>query len=130
MVEQGQVIPDTFSRTLSLVAEAEKARGSDEPSYKLLLWKVAAEAEYLAFQLSLTKGLADYDPASNDDENSDPIDPLGAARTLLEQARSSIESDPKESYRAVRKVVSVLRTTYVGIDKPSKQKVVSSPRSE
>jgi len=128
--EQVQVILDTMSKTLSLVTEAEKAQGSDESSFKLLLWKAAAEAEFLTFQISTTYGLADYDLGEKGEENIDPANPLEAARSALEEAKSSLKSDPKEAYRASRKAVSILRTTYADIDKPSKQRVVSSPRNE
>jgi hypothetical protein len=128
--EQVQVILDTMSKTLSLVTEAEKARGSDESSFKLFLWKAAAEAEFLAFQISTAYGLADYDLGGKSEENVDPTNPLEAARSSLEEAKSSLKSDPKEAYRASRKAVSILRTTYADTDKPSKQRVVPSPRNE
>ena len=130
MSEQVQVILDTMSKTLSLVTEAEKAQGSDESSFKLLLWKAAAEAEFLTFQISTTYGLADYDLGEKGEENIDPANPLEVARSALEEAKSSLKSDPKEAYRASLKAVSILRTTYADIDKPSKQQVVTSPRNE
>lgn len=129
--EQSQAIHDAVSKALSLVNEAEKVRGSDESSFKLLLWKAAAEAEYSAFQIALTNNLADYESRSEqDDEIADPSNPLGAARSLLEKAQSSIQSNTKDAYRSVRKAVSVLRSAYVELDKPVKKRVVSSPRNE
>ena len=130
MSEQVQVILDTMSKTLSLVSEAEKAQGSDESSFKFLLWKAAAETEFLAFQISTAYSLAEYDLGGKGEENIDPANPLEAARSALEEAKSSLKSDPKEAYRASRKAVSILRTTYTDIDKPSKQRVVTSPRNE
>ena len=131
MSEQSQAIQDAISRVLSLVNEAEKARGSDESSFKLLLWKAAAEVEYLAFQIALTHNLADYERGiEQDDEVADPSDPLDAARSLLENAQSSIQSNAKDAYRSARKAVSVLRSAYVELDKPVKKGVVPSPRNE
>ena len=124
------MILDTISKTLLLVTEAEKAQGSDESSFKFLLWKAAAEAEFLAFQISTAYGLADHDLGGKSEENVDPTNALEAARSALEEAKSSLKSDPKEAYRASRKAVSILRTTYTDIDKPSKQRVVPSPRNE
>ena len=131
MSEQSQSIHGALSKALSLVNEAEKVRGSDESSFKLLLWKASAEAEYLAFQIALTHHLADYEPIGDqDDEIADPSDPLGAARSLLEKAQSSIQSNTKGAYRSARKAVSVLRSAYVELDKPVKKRVVPSPRNE
>ena len=129
--DENQAIRDSLSRAHSLVNEAEKARGSDESSFKLLLWKAAAEAEYLAFQISLTHRLSDNEPVGEqDDEVADPPNPLETAQSLLEKARASISSNPKDAYRAVRKTVSVLRSWYVELDKPVKKRVGPSPTKE
>jgi hypothetical protein len=75
------------------------------------LWKAAAEVEYLAFQISFNYDLIDYDPKKGA-EISAGQDPLEQARALILKARSSIQTDGRIAYEAVRGAVSILRSAY------------------
>lgn len=112
MPERDQIILDALARALYLVDEAEKENiVEDKASYQLALWKSAAESEYVAFQISTTHALGDYDPGGDKDE-VDPEASVEMARGHLQEAQSAIRSDPREAYRAVRKAVTVLRRLY------------------
>lgn len=71
----------------------------------MLLWKCAAEVEYLAFRIAIINDLGDYDPKAN------PSDTLSAdhARDLITKAQATFDSDPREAYKDVRGAVDVLR---------------------
>lgn len=122
MPGQDQIAVDALARALSLVDEADKARSaSDESPYRLLLWKSAAEVEYAAFRISITRGLSDYDPnASEDAGEDDPQDSLEVVRSLLHEARSSLEAEPRRAYQAVRNAVTVLRRIHASIETPQR----------
>jgi len=123
LAERDKIILETFAKAISLVDEAVKTRNSagESSQYKLLLWKAAAEAEYLAFQISIAKGLGDFDPSEGKDKDESTLQPLSMARTLLQQAQTSINSDTRRSYKTTREVVRILRLAYVRVDKPGKR---------
>lgn len=127
MAEVSQVLADAIAKALSLLDEAEKAHGTDESFF--LLWRAAAESEYFAFQISLANNLGDYDPEVRRDAVSS-VDSLKEPRSLLEQARSSLTTDPKGAYRAARQAVWVMRTVLASTEKSRKRAVVPSPRNE
>lgn len=126
MSKREQIILDTIVKALSLVDEADKANtAGDKSSYQLFLWKSGAEAEYVAFQISATHGLSDYEPQS-DKGADDPQTSTDSARMLLQEAESSIKLDPHQAYRAVRSAVTVLRKLYVSREKAQKQAAAQS----
>jgi hypothetical protein len=84
-----------------------------------VLWKAAAEAEYLAFQISFQHGLIDYESSKGAECGSDQ-DPLDQARALLAQARELIQTDPRGAYEGVRGVVTILRSAYVEEERASR----------
>ena len=120
MPERDQTMQDTLTKGLSLLDEFDRTKDAgDEHSRKLLLWKSAAEAEYLAFQISTIHGLMDYDPHSADSSrDADPQDPVGLARAMLGEARSSFQSNPRGAYQAVSNAVTILRRAYSNSKKP------------
>jgi hypothetical protein len=110
--EREQIISEAFSRAISLIDDARELRASLESSRRrLVLWKAAAEVEYLAFQISFNYDLIDYDPKKGA-EISAGQDPLEQARALILKARSSIQTDGRIAYEAVRGAVSILRSAY------------------
>jgi hypothetical protein len=112
MPERDQIILDALARALSLVEEAGKANSAeDKASYQLALWKSAAESEYVAFQISTSHGLGDYD-LEIDKGRVDPKASTEIARGHLQEAQSVIQSDPRLAYSAVRNAVTVLRRLY------------------
>jgi len=124
--ERDQVLLSTFARALSLVDEARKTNDTgDKSSYQMLLWKSAAEAEYLAFQISTIHGLSDYQPDSTNDLEAS----VDAASTLLREAQSSIESNPRSAYGAVRRAVAILRKAYSAGDDTPKRRLASIPKN-
>jgi hypothetical protein len=85
MPERDQIIRDTFARVLGLVDEAYKSMNSDDKtSFHLLLWRSAAEAEYLAFQVSMVHGLSDLVPNvhSSYADSGKAVGSLGSAPSL------------------------------------------------
>lgn len=127
MPERDQILLSTFARALSLVDEALKANDTaNKLSYQMLLWKSAAEAEYLAFQISMIHGLSDYPPNSADD----PETSVDAASTLLQEAQSSIELDPRSAYGAVRRAVTILRKAYATGESTPKRQSAPTPTNE
>lgn len=129
MPDRDQALLAIFARVLALLDEAGKAASSKEKaSYQILLWKSAAEAEYLAFRLSTGKSLTDYDPAAqtNRDDGSDVVD---VARALLRDGQSAIDSNPRRAYEAVRRAVSVLRRAYASNEKLSRSGSSQSPEN-
>jgi len=128
--EQGQAILEGFSRALSLLDEAIGRRASvDSSSWKLQLWKTAAETEYLAFQISLQHGLVDFEP-SEEKQLSNEQDPLPAARSLLLQAQASVQEDPRRSYEAVRAAVAILRSAHANEEKAARRGVNQLTKNE
>jgi hypothetical protein len=124
--ERGQIISEAFSRAISLIDEVSELGASSEISRrKLLLWKAAAEAEYLAFQISFHHGLIDYEPKKSAETSHDQ-DTLDQARTLLLRARSSIGTDERIAYEAVRGAVSILRSAYANEEKTFRPRDSSS----
>jgi len=127
MTERDQIILDTFAGVLSLVDEAFRAMKSDDKSsFHLLLWRSAAEAEYLAFQISMVHGLSDLDPNvhSSYDDSGKAIE---AVRVLLAEAQPLIHSDPRRAYQSVRGAATILRKTYASSERsPS---AVESPKN-
>jgi hypothetical protein len=121
--DQGQVILEAFSRALSLLDEAIDRRASvHSSSWKLQLWKAAAEAEYLAFQISLQHGLVDFEP-SEGKQLGNGQGPLAAARSLLLQAQASVQEDPRRSYEAVRAAVAILRSAHANEAKAARRRL-------
>ncbi len=122
MPERNQIILGTFAKALSLIDEAGKANDSGaKSSCQILLWKSAAEAEYLAFQMSMVHGLGDYEPSADDLDAS-----LNGARTLIRDAQSTVQSDPRTAYSAVRRAVAILRKMYsAGEEVPKRCKTYS-----
>ncbi len=96
-------------------------------SNPLLLWKAAAETEYLAFQISMIHGLGDLEVKSNLAVTEMSVQ---AARKLIEDAQSLIQSNPSESYRAVRGAVGVLRKTQLAAEGAAKGQSTHSPKNE
>jgi len=127
MPERDQIIRDTFARVLGLVDEAYKSMNSDDKtSFRLLLWRSAAEAEYLAFQLSMVHGLSDLVPNvhSSYDDSGKAIE---AVRVLLAEAQPLVHSDPRRAYQSVRGAATILRKTYASSERsPS---AVESPKN-
>ncbi len=114
MSERDRILRDTFERIRSLLDQAMHIKaGGDGLSNQLLLWKAAAETEYLAFQISIIHGLGDLE-AKNDKAGAEIS--VQAARKLIEDAESSIQSNPSESYRAVRGAVGFLRKTQLAAE--------------
>jgi hypothetical protein len=113
MPERSEIISETVAKILALLDQASKAH-AEGSAYELLLWKSAAEAEYLAFQISNVYGLQDFEPASGRTEDSVP-DPVGRTRRLLEDV-IRFQSDPREAYAAVRRAIRVLRKVQTNFD--------------
>jgi hypothetical protein len=128
--ERGQNISEAFSRAISLIDEARELRASSESSpWRLLLWKAAAEAEYLAFKISFQYDLIDYDP-NRDTKRTNDQDPLAQARTLLLQAQASIQTDPPSGYEAIRGAVTILRSAYADAERTSRFAGINQPKRE
>lgn len=116
MPERSEIISETVAKILALLDQASKAH-AEGLAYELLLWKSAAEAEYLAFQISNAYGLQDFEPASGKTEDNEP-DPVGRARRLLEDVKC-FQSDPREAYAAVRQTIKVLRKAQSNFNRSS-----------
>jgi hypothetical protein len=121
MPERDQIILDTFAKVFSLVDEAFRAMNSDDKtSFHLLLWRSAAEAEYLAFQVSMVHGLSDLVPNvhSSYDDSGKAIE---AVRVLLAEAQPLVHSDPRRAYQSVRSAATILRKTYASSERSPKR---------
>ncbi len=128
MSERDKILRDTFERVCSLLDQAMHTKaGGDSLSNQLLLWKAAAETEYLAFQISMIHGLGDLEVKSN---KAGAEISVKAARKFIEDAQSSIQSNPSESYRAVRGAVGVLRKTQLATEGVAKSQPTHSPKNE
>ena len=63
MAERDQATIVAFSKALELINEARNTNnGKNQPGREFILWKSAAEAEYLAFRIAMVHGLGDYEP--------------------------------------------------------------------
>jgi hypothetical protein len=120
LVERDQITRATLAGVLSLVEQAEQASaGEDKRAFELLLWKSAAEAEYVAFLLSMGYGLGDFDPR-DERAGSEPELTVQAARKLLLEAKSSLKSNPREAYRSLRRAITILRKMHLAAENVSK----------
>jgi hypothetical protein len=127
LIERHQDTRTNLAGVLSLVEQAEQATaGEDKQAFRFLLWKSAAEAEYLAFQLSIGHGLGDFEPGDERAESEAELT-LQAARKLLLEAKSSLQSNPREAYRSVRKAVTILRKMHLAAENVSKERRKSRP---
>ncbi len=123
--ERNQIVKDTFAKALSLVDKVERsAEAEDKEDYSLLLWKAAAEAEYLAFQTSMIHGLSDSDLRGTDGGNELSAE---AARKLLKAAQLAFQSNPSAAYISIRGAVHVLRKMYAASEKSAP---IRSPKIE
>jgi len=120
LIERDEVASATLAGVLSLVEQAEQATaGEDKQAFQFLLWKSAADAEYVAFQLSMGHGLGDFEPGDERAESEAELT-LQAARKLLLEAKSSLQSNPREAYCSVRKAVTILRKMHLAAENVSK----------
>jgi hypothetical protein len=103
-------LEQNIEKTRTLLAEAQR-NPSDKQAYSLLLWKVAAEAEYVAFRISTMSGLKDYEP-TDPAESDGGSDPLQTAQSLLNEVQQSYQKNPKQAYERIRRVVTVIRKVY------------------
>jgi hypothetical protein len=126
MPERSEIISETVAKILALLDQTSKAH-AEGSAYELLLWKSAAEAEYLAFQISNAYGLQDFDQASGKTEDNVP-DPAGRARRLLEDVKR-FESAPREAYAAVRQAIWVLRKAQANFYRSSANDVPTNDSS-
>jgi hypothetical protein len=126
VAERDQATINSFSKALELIDQARNARGAESnPRRELLLWKSAAEAEYLAFRIAIIHGLADYEPHT--DDKAEPS--VEAARELIANAQTSLESDPRWAYRNLRQAVNILRKTSMANEKGPRRQHISSPEN-
>lgn len=118
--ERDSPVSVTLAEALSIVKRAiQAAAAEDRSTYPFLLWKSAAEAEYAAFQLSMTQGLSDFNPTSNHDEAD--VEPTAeAAHELLLYAQSCLQSKPRDAYFTIRNAVTILRKMSVAAENLSK----------
>jgi hypothetical protein len=127
--EPDQVVRETIGKVLSLVDQATRATMAGESaSCNLLIWKSAAEAEYLALHVSVAHGLGDFEPAKKGGVNPEPS--LEAARQLLQDAQMSLQSKPREAYGAIRQAVAILRKMYVAVEREPRSQSPRSPKNE
>ena len=97
---------EAFSKALQLLNQIQKSSPSEAGREReILVWKCAAEVEYLAFRIATIHGLSDYDPHWVEVGEVS----VEAIRSLLEAARTDFESDPRRAYEEVRRAVSLLR---------------------
>jgi hypothetical protein len=106
MSPDNQKIFNSFSKALELIDQVRNAKDA-EPSRErdLLVWRSAAETEYLAFLIANLHGLEDFVP---DSEKGGAIS-ADAARDLIEKGRGLVELKPRLAYANVRQAVSILR---------------------
>jgi hypothetical protein len=123
--EPDQAVRETIGKVLSLVDEATRAKmAGDSASYNLLIWKSAAEAEYLALHISVMHGLSDFEPTKKGGIN--PELSVETARQVLQDAQLSIQSKPREAYSSIREAVAILRKMYAAIEREQRSR---GPRS-
>lgn len=119
MPEGDQITSGPLAGVQSLVERAMQAAAAENNStYQLLLWKCAAEAEYVAFQFSMLHGLGDFGPSSK--PGTDAELSVQAAHRFLLDAQSSLQSNPREAYRAIRSAVMILRKMHAAAENISK----------
>ncbi len=129
MPEPDQVVRETIGKVLSLVDQATRATmAGDSASYNLLIWKSAAEAEYLALHISMMHGLGDFEPTKKGGIN--PELSVEAARQLLQDAQFSIQSKPREAYGAIREAVTILRKMCVAVEREPRGRGPRSSKNE
>ena len=58
----------------------------------------------MAFRIAILNGLSDYDPVV---DSADKLS-AGYARDLIAKAQTTLDSDPRGSYKDVREAVNVL----------------------
>ena len=120
MIERHQITSAAFAGVLLLIEQAEQATaGEDKQTFQFLLWKSAAEAEYVAFQLSMGYGLGDFEPR-DERAGSEAELTVQAARQLLLEAKSSLQSNPREAYRSLRRAITILRKMQLAAENISK----------
>jgi len=106
MSPDNQKIFSSLSKALELIDQVPSAKNA-EPSKErdLMLWRCAAETEYLAFLIANIHGLEDFEPGSE----KGGVVSVDAARDLIEKARGLLELKPRLAYANVRQAVSILR---------------------
>ena len=130
MIERHQITSATLAGVLSLVEQAERATaGEDKQAFQFLLWKSAAEAEYVAFQLSMDYGLGDFEPG-DEGAGSEAELTVQEARQLLLQTKSSLQSNPREAYRSLRRAITILRKMHLATENVSRGKKSRPERNE
>lgn len=98
------------------ISLAEKAEATGDPAARLLLlWKATSEAEYAAFQISITRNLDDYHPSTS----GSGVTVQDACKSLL-HARTALGGDARSAYESVRKAIEIMRRTQAAILKPKK----------
>jgi hypothetical protein len=101
-----QKILNSFSKALELIDQVRKATGAElDHERDLLIWRSAAETEYLAFLIANMHGLEDFIPGT---ERGLAVS-ADTARDLIEKARGLLQSDPRLAYASVRQAVRMLR---------------------
>jgi hypothetical protein len=106
MNQEEQKIINSFSKALELIDLVRKATGAEPTSQRdLLIWRSAAETEYLAFLIANMHSLEDFIPPT---ERGLAVS-ADTAYDLIEKARGLLQSNPRLAYASVRQTVSILR---------------------
>jgi len=106
MSREEQKIINSFSKALELIDQVRKATGAEpRPQRDMLVWRSAAETEYLAFLIANIHGLEDFIPET---ERRVAVS-AETAHDLIEEARGLLKSDPRLAYTKVRQAVRDLR---------------------
>lgn len=97
---------NSFSKALALIDEVRRAKNAEIKSQEgLLIWRAAAELEYLAFLIAISYGLNDFIPETD----KGLLVSAETAHALVENARVLLQSNPRLAYAKVRQSVGILR---------------------
>jgi len=109
--EYASKIRQAISNGISFIDQIVNDQKAESKKVEQTLWHAAEETEYAAAVLSLTHGLADFDPElKRDDLQRAGMDKrLSFARALLADGLDLLQSNPTLCYEKLRYAVQVLR---------------------
>jgi hypothetical protein len=108
---------NSFSKALALIDEVRKAKNAEIKSQEgLLIWRCAAELEYLAFLIAINYGLNDFIPKID----KSLLVSVDTAHDLVENARVLLQSDPRLAYAKIRQSVGIMRALSTDQGRPRK----------
>jgi len=116
-LDNGNRVVTSFSTILELLDQLRAStRAKQGQENQLLLWRCAAEAEYLAFLMATLHDLNDFTPDINVGMNPS----ADGAYDLVKKAKDLAESNPRLAYGYVRQAVFVLRSLEAGVRRAEK----------